>query len=604
MVGKAKKQIQLRLRPAAQYWCWLALLIPVIGVTGGLFNRLVHITHDINTFLWSRAVYELMEKGVWYPHWLPQLWYGFGLPVLYFYPPLFYWLAGGLQVIGLPTVLAINVLLIISALIGGVFVFLWAKEWVSQPAALLTAGLWLWSPYYLSLIYTRGAFPEFVALNLIPILMWFTMRLWREPRAKYWIGVVISFSLIVLTHSLTTVIALAIYLIYLGYLTITERRSLTTLTQSSSALVATWLITGFYWLPMLAYHNVINTKILTADGFDYGRNFPELGQLLNINLSPDLGWLTLGLIPAATLILGWLTQSEILERQLRRRLLFCLVLASGFLLLVVPYGAFIWSWIPGLAIFQFPTRFLGVACLFLAMVAGLILDGFIDHETTKLRVAIGALVVAGMMAIPFAVPRYNPSTEQLGRNSDNFNIVNYMTAVFKQSYDNVFDKSIKIDRGVVSYEYLPRKVTEAEGNKLFIKMLEEFSSPDTNDHNNPLLPPSKLKFQHASTQLETLLDTPTDSKFVITNIDGEEIRINQFEFPTWRFLLNGAMVTPTIKSGEPGQFLELPIGKNTLEIKLIQTAPMRWGQIISLLGVALTGFWFWQLKRKTWAKVD
>jgi hypothetical protein len=218
-----------------------------------------------------------------------------------------------------------------------------------------------------------------MALNLVPMLMWFTTRLWQEPKAKYWLGIVASFSLIVLTHNLTSVVVLIIYLSYLIYLFI-QHRSIKLLFYSGIALAATGLTTSFYWLPALVYRHIINLQILTTDRFFYDNNFPELSQLLNIRLDPTIGWFTLGLVPVSILILGWLTQGEILERTLRRRLRYFLITATLLLLLVLPYSSFLWSWIPGISIFQFPTRFLGIICLLLSVVAGLILDSFIKNS--------------------------------------------------------------------------------------------------------------------------------------------------------------------------------------------------------------------------------
>ena len=38
----------------------------------------------------------LIERGVWYPRWLPDMFMGYGYPVLNFYAPVFYYLAWGL----------------------------------------------------------------------------------------------------------------------------------------------------------------------------------------------------------------------------------------------------------------------------------------------------------------------------------------------------------------------------------------------------------------------------------------------------------------------------------------------------------------------------
>ena len=90
-----------------QVGAWLVGAGSLLGASWGLFNSYIPLLHDITAYIWGRAVFEVMRSGWWYPEWLPQLWFGFGLPVFHYYAPLYYWLLGGLVTVNLVKIISL-----------------------------------------------------------------------------------------------------------------------------------------------------------------------------------------------------------------------------------------------------------------------------------------------------------------------------------------------------------------------------------------------------------------------------------------------------------------------------------------------------------------
>ena len=572
-------------------WLYAILVIgTALAVAGhNLVNRLIPDLHDINTFLWSKAAYQVFQTGVLYPQWLPQMWYGFGLPIFYFYPPLFYWLTILGQTMGLGTIVSVKIVLVLSLLLGSTFLFLWLKEWTSKISAAVAVGFWIVTPYYLSLIHVRGAFPEFMALNLIPVGLWCITKLWKNPeRKKYFVGLVLSIGAIILTHNLTTVVALAVYGIYLAYLYWGEQAKKSLLIYSGLSLVLALLVTSFYWLPAFVYKSAINTAVLTAGKFYYGANFNNPSYLINFWLKQEYGWLTLGIVPAIIFVIGWISFSEVSQNIIRKRLLFWLSVSAILIFLVMPFSMFLWDWIPGINLFQFPSRILGPIGLILAVVLAFLLEALFSKSADKLRVGAVMVLISCVLAWPFTAVRPYPALPD-AKDSD-LTMTGYFDALTREiNRKNDGDAEISPERGALASEYVPRNFDEEKLNGLFEKTINKFTTVNESGERQ-LEYPELIETANTDSSIEIITNQYLDKKFIITSDTSQTIRINQFEFPTWQIKLNETVVAPVIEPEEPGQFLDIPAGRNILEMKIIATPPIRWGRILSLLGLILIGW--------------
>ncbi len=576
----------------------ILFILSIVAVVFGLFNTVVPDLHDINTFFWSKAFHQVFEAGITYPRWLPQLWHGFGLPVFYIYNPFFYFAVLGFQLLDIGTILSIKVVLIISTLSGAYFMYLLAREFLQKNTAYMVTSLFVLAPYYISLVYLRGAYPEFLALNLIPLLLWATTKLFQNIKDfKYLIVSILALSLIILTHNLTGAITLLVLFAYIIYLYFFENKKTKFLILNGIMLLFSALLTMFYWLPMLINLKYINSAVWTSDNFFFAKNFPNISELLNLQFIRDLGWMTLGIIPAIVLLIGWITYREVLSATKRRRILFILILTTFFVFLITALSDFIWTMLPYVGIFQFPARFIGVSILLLAILGGFVLEALI-HNTTTRKIIIIFTIIAGIgTAIPFLSVKPYIAYEDFVLNNNYLEINNYLDLTIDITNSG---KIPPMDRGLTSSEYIPRKLDESEATKLWLTTQEEFYNTDSETDIITVNHPEKVVIESGDIDVKIIKDNVFDGEYQINAYIDGIIRINQFEYPTWEIKLDNKLAKIDVKEEVAGQFIDVPEGQHTLTIQLIKPFYEKIGEYISLISFILliSLFWLFRKKRK------
>lgn len=572
--------------------CWLS----VGAVIFGLFNNAVPDTHDINTFFWAKAFYEIFQSGTAYPRWLPQLWYGFGLPVFYIYNPLFYFITLVFQLCNIGTIISIKIVLILSTLCGAYFMYLLAREFLKKNTALLTTSLFVLAPYYISLVYVRGAFPEFLALNFIPLLLWAITKMFKNINDyRYLVVGILSLSSIILAHNLTGIIAIFMLVVYVFYLYFLEKESQRFLLLNTITLLGASLITMFYWLPMMINLKNINSAVWTSGQYFSAGRFPSIAELINFNLSQSIGWLTLGIVPIFILLAGWITYREILAPVNRQRVLFFLILATFFVFLITPISDFIWTMVPYMEIFQFPARFIGISILLLALLAGLLLESLIKNPVYAQYIVIFGIIISTTLAIPLLGVR--PYRDTFLVNEKTLNIDTYLKLLIDTTVD---DKKPGLDRGIIASEYLPRKISDTTAEKLWLDTIEEFldRNPETKDIK--LLDYHRVISGSGDMEIKTINDDVFDGKYLIKANTNGVIKINQFEYPTWEIKLNDKPANISIIEDRAGQFIDIPKGDYTLTIRLVKQLNEKISEYVSMisLGVLLVGLILFRRKPK------
>ncbi|MCX7840745.1 MAG: 6-pyruvoyl-tetrahydropterin synthase-related protein, partial [Anaerolineae bacterium] len=137
-------------------------------IPAGYFASSDGMIHLYRLFELDRAIGE----GVFFPRWFPLSAYGYGLPVLNYYPPLMYYLAELFHLLGAGYIAAIKLTIATSFIIAAFSMFLFARDWMNDGAAFVAAIAYAYSPYLLSDAYVRGNFPEMLAMSLLPLALW------------------------------------------------------------------------------------------------------------------------------------------------------------------------------------------------------------------------------------------------------------------------------------------------------------------------------------------------------------------------------------------------------------------------------------------------
>ena len=338
---------------------------------------------------------HLLRHGYLFPRYVPDLAYGFGFPLFNFYAPLSYYLAEIFRLVGMdfsPALLATLVALLIGA---GASMYLWcAKVW-GQRASLVAAAAYVTAPYLLYNVYHRGALAEVLAMALMPFILWAVTQSVGQDGIlsnKYCFLTALLYAALLLGHNITALVFTPIIALYAVVVTYQASHSVSNALRSTLPILLGLGLSAFFWAPAFVERNSVQIfQLFLPEGFDYHFNFVTPGELFslpvtvdpNLVLQPTLR--SIGLIPLAlailTLAFGWRKWN----RQQQVIAGFTALLALASLLLTLPQSVAIWDALPLLRFIQFPWRFLGLASLALAFLAGGLFVNFSPqrHQDTK-----------------------------------------------------------------------------------------------------------------------------------------------------------------------------------------------------------------------------
>ena len=252
---------------AATVPAWLPWLDPRIDlwdVDDGK-NHLLRIYH----FGW------LLERGIWYPRWVPDMFMGFGYPVLNYYAPAFYFLALLLRgLLRLDVWDAFRATGVVAAALGAAGIYAFTVDLWRRPAlGVLAALTLLYGPYVFQLnLYKRGDIPEAFGLALLPLLLLALRRLWlatsRGEAAAWFAAAALAGTAEILVHNLTALLAAALAAVWVAYLLVSRPSRVRLLLVLAAGALAAGL-TAFFWVPALRETRAVQLEWLGGDGLAY-----------------------------------------------------------------------------------------------------------------------------------------------------------------------------------------------------------------------------------------------------------------------------------------------------------------------------------------------
>ncbi|HLY66539.1 MAG TPA: 6-pyruvoyl-tetrahydropterin synthase-related protein, partial [Chloroflexota bacterium] len=219
------------------------------------YDSIYHLTRMIE-------VDSLVRQGIFYPRWFPDFGLGHGYPMFNFFPPFGYLLTElpALALGNLP--LAIQVSMAISMPVSGWGMYLLGRELkAARPAAVVAAAFYLYVPYHIQDIYTRGGLPELWAMAWLPWLCWAQIRAARRASAP-WIGLAGLLAAVeVGTHNIVALFVLPVAFVLSLALSCPSRKSvLAAVAGSCLGLV----LSAGYWLPAVAESSMTHLSQLAG----------------------------------------------------------------------------------------------------------------------------------------------------------------------------------------------------------------------------------------------------------------------------------------------------------------------------------------------------
>lgn len=329
-----------------------------------------------------------LREGCFYPRWIQDLAYGYGMPLFNYYPPFAYYFADVFHILGVGFPEAIVTTFIAGFVLSGIAMYLFAREIIGDIPALVAAVAYIYAPYHLLDGYVRGAMPEFLAFIFLPLVYYSILK--ANSRANYYPLISLSYALLILTHNITAFISTPF--IFLFILLQKERL------KTTAFLLLGLGLSAFYWLPAIAELGYINSSTT----FNYAEHFVYFFQLFekkwgfgeslpgpNDEMSFQIGNIHL--------IFSLLTL-YILYRGNKRLKKYVAYFTAVFLISIffsLHYSKPLWDFIPFFDFVQFPWRFLFIA----SFAASILAASFLTIFRKKMEIKAFSLLIASLFIL-------------------------------------------------------------------------------------------------------------------------------------------------------------------------------------------------------------
>lgn len=339
-------------------WTTAGLLAAIVCLFYGsrwFFGRLVVPNDFYIHYTWVTFFTNRLAAGCLTPVWLPEVFHGLGAAIFLYYPPLYYYAAGILDLFLDNMWFAMR---IVEGLAVGLMAWMAVKHVRENPATgsldcILAVCVVACSPMLLARLYMLGGIPAFVscafltgALVRAAVLVRGEKRGW-DWLLTFWIGV------LAWTHNLMVLMAMAAIFGGLCFLAV-FRRQVPYGTVAGSAMLGFLLglprfVAASLEMPSINHQNLVQLEeLLWQNHFILPFGLKTSWALFQWGIG---GLLAFGVCLWAGVLL------------LKRRMpsgahLFWLGGALTCLFFALPASWFLWKWLPPLQYFQAPTRFL------------------------------------------------------------------------------------------------------------------------------------------------------------------------------------------------------------------------------------------------------
>ncbi|MGQ9716557.1 MAG: hypothetical protein ACUVR6_02530, partial [Anaerolineae bacterium] len=409
---------------------WLLLpILALVAVQPLLGHALPRSADGLLHFYRLAQLDRALRYGILFPRWMPDMGYGYGFPLFNYYPPLSYSIAEAFHLIGLSTQNALQAAFALAIVVGCVGTYLWVRDLFGRLAGLVAAVAFAYAPYTLFNVIHRGALAESWGLAWIPFVLWALRRLAQDSltppptsssflrrqgkgEGQGWgMRAALCYAALLLTHNVLALIATPLFVAYAIVLWVLHGQGLRRALLLGGALALGLGLAAFFWAPAFFERGFVQIQQLYAPGdLDYHNNFVSLAQLFAAPQRADpalihpaipfgFGWPQLVLV-----LVGLVTLQRVESREGRWHLA---LLGLGLLAttaMALPCSLPVWDGFPLLRFVQFPWRFLGLATLFLAALAGAGAARLPGPEWLRLP---AILIVAVVFSLTWLFPRYN-----------------------------------------------------------------------------------------------------------------------------------------------------------------------------------------------------
>lgn len=384
-----------------KFWPFLTLLI-FAGLTAWPLFLPGYFSHHDD--LQVMRIFEMRKCLVDYQipcRWVPDMGYGNGYPLFNYYGILPYYI-GALVSFLTGFLVAAKLLFLIPIILSGFSMYFFARQLGGVYPSLVASALYVLAPYKALDTYVRGDVTENFAMALMPLGLYFGLKLIKNYQAKFFIGFVLSLTFFLLSHNIMTVLFVPVAaVLFLFWLKQDKFRNWKIF---FAGLILAIGLAAFFILPAYFEKDLVQIDNLTRLDLDFRAHFVTLKQLFlgrnwgygasipgpNDTISFQIGWPHWWMVIISVI---WVLAKILKEKNIKGSNFYLILLAIFILSVFMTHArsAFIWERIPLLRFTQFPWRFLAITSFSASLLSALFLDNF----KGKIQIWLSLALIAG-----------------------------------------------------------------------------------------------------------------------------------------------------------------------------------------------------------------
>jgi hypothetical protein len=341
---------------------------------------------------WPRmlAFDETLRSGVEVPRWLGGMNGGYGAATTLFYAPLLYYALSAAHALTGDWPTALEAVIGLAALGSGFALYACARTLCSRGASAVATLLYVLSPYHLIDLYHRGALAELLAFVWMPLVMLAFAKITERFRAPAVAGGAVAFALLILAHPPTAYLFTLAFVVFVIFYA-TQAKRWQPLVNGLVMVALGGAVAAFYALPAVIEKPLVNQSV--TDLFHQHMGF--INELLAGNRFEQL----IGAIAITMALLlvafSWPARGQPPDSDgaaaRRRHVAAWKCVGALSLLMLLSLAKPLVGALPGMAAVAFVWRWLAIAMLAMAMLAGAATDGLLaDIRRSRLMVRTGS----------------------------------------------------------------------------------------------------------------------------------------------------------------------------------------------------------------------
>lgn len=395
--NQLKKLMSLMQNPAAVFMLLFILIIPsyFVLLSPGFFSM-----HDDLQAFRLQQMDKCFHDFQIPCRWVPDAGYQYGYPEFNFYSPSVYYLGEVFHLIGFQFIDVVKILFILGFIFSALTMFIFLNSWLGKWPALVGALLYTYAPYRAVDVYVRGALSEFWAFVFFPLIFWSSCQFIKTEKIKYFIWMALSIGMLLITHSLMSMIFLPVSVIWMLTWIFLEKKW-KILPKVILGAVMGVTLSAFFVFPMIMEKQYAHTESMLGGYFDYRQHFVDIKQLFISNywgygsswLGPndDIS-LSTGPVHAIAGMLALILAIYYFKRERKIAILTLILLTVDLFILFMTHqkSTPIWETLPILWYLQFPWRLLADSVFILSLLSGIVIY-FLRRQ--RLGIILGVILI-------------------------------------------------------------------------------------------------------------------------------------------------------------------------------------------------------------------